>query len=298
MATTAPANNAASPRWSDLPFDLLCDISSRLHVATDYIRFHAVCQPWHDTLPPLPCRPAFLPLLLAPADAIGHQTARCIFSPKCSRRRSAAVQIAVGRRVWVMSLDGASTSFFLLAISRESTSLVNPLSGSTVAALPPLPDGVKYVSGVVYVDGTVFLFGLFPEKMAFWTPIFVALLRPGSTVWTSARTHHRLIHDVRNLDRRPLYGGTWSKSPLERCRVFRYSFHEDVSEFVEQLPAQWNCEAGMWFSPQPDIATTEEIKGRLGALNRKAAKPKQQFAADFRIYVGNLSRKLDSHRLQ
>lgn len=201
MATTAPANNAASPRWSDLPFDLLCDISSRLHVATDYIRFHAVCQPWRDTLPPLPCRPAFLPLLLAPADAIGHQTARCIFSPKCSRRRSAAVEIAVGRRVWVMSLDGASTSFFLLAISRESTSLVNPLSGSTVAALPPLPDGVKYVSGVVSVDGTVFLFGLFPEKMAFWTPIFVALLRPGSTVWTSARTHHRLIHDVRNLDR-------------------------------------------------------------------------------------------------
>lgn len=62
------------------------------------------------------------------------------------------------------------------------------------------------------------------------------------------------------IDRRPLYGGTWSKSPPERCRVFRYSFHEDVSEFVEQLPAQWNCEAGMWFSPQPDIATTEVQK--------------------------------------
>ncbi|KAG2556483.1 hypothetical protein PVAP13_8NG151400 [Panicum virgatum] len=65
-------------------------------------------------------------------------------------------------------------------------------------------------------------------------------------------------------------------------------FHDDTSEFVEQLPAKWNCEAAMWFTPQPVFATTE--KG--------SPKPNQQFGADFRIYVGNLSRKMDSNQLR
>ncbi|RLM70025.1 hypothetical protein C2845_PM17G04390 [Panicum miliaceum] len=102
------------------------------------------------------------------------------------------------------------------------------------------------------------------------------------------------------VDRRPLYWVTWSKSALERCRVFRYSFHDDTTEFVEQLPAKWNCKAVMWFRPQPVFATTEETCDRVEveALNRKAAKPNKQFGADFRIHVGNLSRKVDSNQLR
>lgn len=38
--------------------------------------------------------------------------------------------------------------------------------------------------------------------------------------------------------------------------------------------------------------------GRLGALNKKPAESKQQLDSEFRIYVGNLSRKVDSHRLR
>ncbi|CAM0149753.1 unnamed protein product [Urochloa decumbens] len=54
-----------------------------------------------------------------------------------------------------------------------------------------------------------------------------------------------------------LYGGIWSKSALERCRVFRYNFHNGKSELVEQLPAEWSNEACMWLTPQPSIASTE-----------------------------------------
>ncbi|XP_040376343.1 uncharacterized protein LOC121053470 [Oryza brachyantha] len=59
--------------FSDLPPDLLCDFSGRLHAAADVVRFHAVCRDWRAALdyrqprphPP----PALLPLLLAPAPA-------------------------------------------------------------------------------------------------------------------------------------------------------------------------------------------------------------------------------------
>ncbi|KAL6660750.1 hypothetical protein ACP70R_001785 [Stipagrostis hirtigluma subsp. patula] len=50
----------SSRDWPNLPFDLLRDVSSRLHAAADYLRFHAVCRSWSDTLPPAPSRPAFL----------------------------------------------------------------------------------------------------------------------------------------------------------------------------------------------------------------------------------------------
>ncbi|CAL4985266.1 unnamed protein product [Urochloa decumbens] len=437
-----PATTLASSRWSDL----LRDISRRLHVTGNYVRFHATRKPWRATLPPPSCRPAFLPLLLAPDDGTGYQMAHSIFSPNSGRQRhsSAAVdfEIPVGNRRWVVITNGAATSSWLLANSRESTTLVNPLSGSAVTTLPPLPDGikqwVKHGAGVVSGDGTVFLYGVPPSQMQWHMPIWAALLRPGSSTWTPLKTtcyfdspgrdmerysvtyrHGKIIlwdnsegswtilpteddefestdgdmpyelskkfqcmynvesrgellvacieikadskyykdidsfasalsvsvyslqnkvqgnsklqwvrMDSRSLadrvlflgrpssfamdgmrlgmsggcaylvDRRPLYGGSWSKMAIERCRVFRYSFHDDTAELVEQLPAKWNCRSGMWFTPQPAIATTEEICDRLEHLNRKAGKPKQQFGADFRMYVGNLSRKVDSYQLR
>ncbi|RLN17452.1 hypothetical protein C2845_PM02G15820 [Panicum miliaceum] len=57
-AAPPPDDDAASPRWHDLPLDLVGDIAGRLHAATDYVRFHSVSQPWRHTLPPTPCRPA------------------------------------------------------------------------------------------------------------------------------------------------------------------------------------------------------------------------------------------------
>ncbi|TVU26401.1 hypothetical protein EJB05_28947, partial [Eragrostis curvula] len=51
------------------------------------------------------------------------------------------------------------------------------------------------------------------------------------------------------VDRRPLYGGVWNKLPLKRCRVYKYSFHDDKAELVEQLPPQWNDMACMWITP-------------------------------------------------
>ncbi|CAO2143601.1 unnamed protein product [Urochloa humidicola] len=405
MPSTAPGDDGAFWRWSDLPFDLLCDISCRLHVAGDYIRFHATCKPWRDTLPPPPCRPAFLPYLLAPVDCTGHQTARCIFSPKSGRRQhsAAAVEfdIPVRDRRWVVAdatMDGdAATASCLLARSRESTTLVNPLSGSSLVSLPPLPNGikhwVKHAAGVVSgSDGTVFIYGIPPSQMQWHMPIWAALLRPGSSTWTPLKTNYYLgslerdmerysvtyrdgkiilwdnsegtwtilpteddkfestngripretgksfqcmytvesrgellvacvriktdskyYKDMRDfasdidsfasalsvsvyslqkvqggklmwvrmdnqsladrilflgrpssfamdavrigmsggcayfVDRRTLYGGSWSTMALKRCRVFRYNFHDDTAELVEQLPAKWNQGFGIQF---------------------------------------------------
>ncbi|CAN6335787.1 unnamed protein product [Urochloa humidicola] len=59
-ATTASA--ASAPPWADLPPELLGDISGRLHVTSDNVRFHAVCWAWRVAA----CRrPAQLPAAVA-----------------------------------------------------------------------------------------------------------------------------------------------------------------------------------------------------------------------------------------
>ncbi|CAO2148177.1 unnamed protein product [Urochloa humidicola] len=93
-----------------------------------------------------------------------------------------------------------------------------------------------------------------------------------------------------------LFGGMRSKSPLQRCRVFRYNFRDSKSELVEQLPDGWHDEACMWLTPQPFIASTEEIRERLEASQRRAAEP--QLGPFFRIFVGNLPRKVDCCQLR
>ncbi|XP_062197351.1 uncharacterized protein LOC133900257 [Phragmites australis] len=138
------AGDAASSRWPDLPFDLLRDISCRLHAAVDFVRFHAVCKPWRDTRTPAPCRPALLPWLLAPRprDATGHQAARCIFSSKSRRRRATAAVTPLRDRRWVVSADDGAAAWFL-ATCPESSGLLDPLTGSAATSLPPYPDKIK-----------------------------------------------------------------------------------------------------------------------------------------------------------
>ncbi|WVZ80306.1 hypothetical protein U9M48_027796 [Paspalum notatum var. saurae] len=92
------------------------------------------------------------------------------------------------------------------------------------------------------------------------------------------------------------YGGIWSKSALKRCRLFRYNFIDGKSELVEQLPAEWRDEACTWLTPQPSFASTEEIRERIDPSYRKA--PEAQLGPSFRIYVGNLPKKVDSNRLR
>ncbi|CAN6357912.1 unnamed protein product [Urochloa humidicola] len=82
--TTATAS-AASPPWADLPPELLANIMARLHVASAFVRFHAVCYDWniagHGYDPPS----RLLPWLVAPSsasffDATEEQLCRCVFS--------------------------------------------------------------------------------------------------------------------------------------------------------------------------------------------------------------------------
>ncbi|KAL6658216.1 hypothetical protein ACP70R_003802 [Stipagrostis hirtigluma subsp. patula] len=452
------ATDALSSRWADLPFDLLRDISRRLHVAADFVRFHAVCEPWRDTLPPPPCWPAFLPLLLAPRDEHGHRTARCVFSSSRSSRRrgAAAVEVCIRDRRWVIRAGDGAAASLLTAYPDNASVLAEPFTRSAAATpLPPWSDEIDQWAdraiGAVSGDGTVFLYAFAsPDRWWNYVRTFnMALLRPGDTAWTSVQgifglplhsrsntdicsmayhggkiiqchgcswrvvsaqadgtagdrladgsltdercrefqssylvesrgellwafvrvkseyyTHNDpngycfgfvsgmaralmvsvyalrvaedggepmwVEKDVRSLAgrilflgrpssfavdaarfgrshggcayfvlRRNLFGGMWSKSELRLCRLFKYSFLDDTSELVEQLPAQWNDEACMWLTPQPAIASTEEIRERIKAMNRKATKlDPRQFGAYFRIYVGNLPRRVDSYQLR
>ncbi|KAL6868160.1 hypothetical protein ACP4OV_015005 [Aristida adscensionis] len=188
--STAPAPST----WADLPFDLLLDVSGRLHAAADYVRFHAVCTPWRDTLPPPPRRPAFLPWLIAPRDATGHRRARCVLS-SCSssggRRRRA--DVLVRDRRWVIRADDGAAAAALLAASPGSSSGggdADPLAGSSAAAapLPPLPAKidawVDHAFGSVSGDGSIFLCAIEPK---YESTIALAHLQPSDTAWTSVQ---------------------------------------------------------------------------------------------------------------
>ncbi|XP_072146594.1 uncharacterized protein, partial [Setaria viridis] len=64
-----------------------------------------------------------------------------------------------------------------------------------------------------------------------------------------------------------LYGRTWSKSALERCRVFRYNFNNSKAELVEQLPVEWSDEACMWFNRGGSVVATSGESDVVAVLN-------------------------------
>ncbi|KAJ1257026.1 hypothetical protein BS78_K233300 [Paspalum vaginatum] len=201
-AAADPAEDGVDwrPR-ADLPLDLLRDISRHLHAATDYARFHAVCVPWHDALPPARSRPAFLPWLLAPSDGSGNRKARCVFvSPKSSRRCCAAgTEIVFRDRRWVISTEDGVADSVLTTCRPGSSSgadVNNPLARSAMAAtlLPSLPSDdattlwVDHAVGTVSGDGTIFLYVIDLVSRPYTSPsINVALLRPGDSDWTLVR---------------------------------------------------------------------------------------------------------------
>jgi hypothetical protein len=116
-------------RWSDLPADVVREISSRLWAAVDFVYFHAVCKPWRDSRdPPSPrtTTTQFLPWLLAPAaeKESAHLNFRSVFANTSYR---AALASPLPWRNWVCRADG--TAFWYLTVENLHPSLQDPLTG-------------------------------------------------------------------------------------------------------------------------------------------------------------------------
>ncbi|KAL6658551.1 hypothetical protein ACP70R_004137 [Stipagrostis hirtigluma subsp. patula] len=198
-----PTQDAASSRWPDLPSDLLRDVSGRLHAAADFVRFHAVCRPWRDALPPAPRRRAFLPWLLTPRDAIPHRRGLCVLSSSSSSSASTRPRVAAAGEVrvrdsgWaIRSDDGAAVRLPITPASPhdpDATGHLDPLTGAAAAdpLLPPLPaiaPWVERAAASVAADGAVLLY-------AFDSGIFyAALLRPGDAAWTFVQRNHLILY--------------------------------------------------------------------------------------------------------
>ncbi|KAI5010686.1 hypothetical protein ZWY2020_012823 [Hordeum vulgare] len=122
----------ASGQWAELPADLLRDIACRLHIASDSVRFDAVCRPWRNALED---QELFLPWLLAPSEAGDgspeDQRCRCVFSRTSYRAPGICTR---DRRV--ACADG--TAGWLLSAHKE-LSLVDPLNADPLSLPFPSP---------------------------------------------------------------------------------------------------------------------------------------------------------------
>ncbi|KQK02841.1 uncharacterized protein LOC106866235 [Brachypodium distachyon] len=184
-------------RWPDLAPDLARDISGRLHVADDFVRFHAVCKPWRASRrrdPSTTTRSTLLlPWLLAPAERCPLSPPlklRCVFSGS-SYRASPPPESSAHQMNWVAAADGTAVHYLPIEHEDDPVVLHDPLTGAAAACqLPRLPYRLcrhwgrkdkENPHGVVYGDGTVFLYTIsYEAATVFWA----ALLRPGDAMWT------------------------------------------------------------------------------------------------------------------
>uniref|UniRef100_A0ACD5TSI7 Uncharacterized protein n=1 Tax=Avena sativa TaxID=4498 RepID=A0ACD5TSI7_AVESA len=175
--------------WSDLPPDLLREIAGRLHVAADFVIFHAVCHPWRSSRDQLSGTTAtatqLLPWFVAPTVKHGHASplkARCIFSN--------SIYLMLPRpytrqRHWVYGADGATVGY--LTVKRLLPTLHDPITGA-VTDLPRFPSYFDYPweenpCGIVAGDGTTFIYGTSHDSKGGTTSFRAVLLRPGDTKW-------------------------------------------------------------------------------------------------------------------
>ncbi|CAN6374652.1 unnamed protein product [Urochloa humidicola] len=205
----AASENTSWPRWHNLPSDLLEDISGRLHAAADYARFHAACKPWRYSLPPAARRPTFLSWLLLPraAAATGHRAARCVLSSS-----TATTDLHDRDRTWVIRAEDGVAYWLVAGEKSSGAGLVDPLTGTRAATLPPFPDEiVAWVSradaaaGIIYGNGTIVFYALCPTALyssdgpkvtsnaaaSDLRTLNVALMCPGTcdaAAWTSVQT--------------------------------------------------------------------------------------------------------------
>ncbi|XBH81663.1 hypothetical protein VPH35_107190 [Triticum aestivum] len=178
-------------RWTELPPELLAAISGRLHDATDFVRFHAVCVSWRESLRPQTTvlRPLLFPWLVA-RPSCRRVGLRCVFS-KTSYH--AEVHPSFHELGWVAKADGTAYWFFSHG-GPNNNKLVDPLTGDATPLPPFLHVDDKWniadkSHGVVYGDGTVFLYSFCkpeddPEQGTAYTAIRAAILSPGDTTWT------------------------------------------------------------------------------------------------------------------
>lgn len=153
--STATANAAAAfPCWRDHPFDLLHDISNRLHTSTDYVRLQVLA------------RHASSAILRPNVTAMAPRSERRHRPPQSSMRLLLQVQ-PLGHLQRVPAGDELSLARPPDASSPTNltTAGTNPLAGfASSIALPPYPDEmkswVKRATSMVTGDGTVFLYAL------------------------------------------------------------------------------------------------------------------------------------------
>jgi hypothetical protein len=120
---------SSPPPWADLLPELLHDIASRLHVASDNVRFRAVCRAWRaagDGYSP----PSLLPWLLAPSTVDDNQTedqrCRCVFSHKSYRAPGICVgdrrvAYANGKAAWLVRSSNEETRLALVSADGRLT---------------------------------------------------------------------------------------------------------------------------------------------------------------------------------
>ncbi|KAK1668541.1 hypothetical protein QYE76_056700 [Lolium multiflorum] len=170
--------------WSDLPPDLLCEIAGRLHVATDFVTFHAVCRPWRssrDLLSGTAAVPRLLPWFHALTEKHGQSSP---FKFICNFSKSTYRVLPRQRRNWVCSADGATVGY--LTIKQLRPTLHDPITG----AVTDLPRFWHYTweedpRGIVYRDGSTFLYHISRDAIRRSTIRFrAAALRPGDAEWT------------------------------------------------------------------------------------------------------------------
>ncbi|CAM0878629.1 unnamed protein product [Alopecurus aequalis] len=186
-------------RWSDLPADLLRQIAGSLHVASDFVRFHAVCKPWRRSHKSTSARKKtttdqFLPWLLAPNEPPRYKSLklRCVFS-KCTYLPPgpppAPPSYILGRN-WVGSADGTAVCYFSSDPPAGPT-LHGALTGAALAQLPIFLDDqweVENPRGIIYKDGAVLLYSTrYGARNYTAAEVRVALLRPGDDAWTVIR---------------------------------------------------------------------------------------------------------------
>ncbi|KAM0894958.1 hypothetical protein ACQ4PT_024154 [Festuca glaucescens] len=171
-------------RWSDLPADVVREISSRVWAAVDFVYFHAVCKPWRNSRDPPSLRTTttqFLPWLLAPAEKeSAHLKFRSVFSNASYRATPAS---PLPWKNWVCSADG--TAFWYLTIENLRPSLHDPLTGE-VTHRPLFPCRLNHWEkdnpcSVVYGDGSTFLYKIIRDGDV--VRFQAALLKHGDTEW-------------------------------------------------------------------------------------------------------------------
>ncbi|KAM0829550.1 hypothetical protein ACQ4PT_066807 [Festuca glaucescens] len=177
-------------RWSDLPADVLREISSHVCAAVDFVYFHAVCKPWRSSRDPLSKRTIttqFLPWLLAAADKESTNLRfRCIFS-ESSYHGKPPMPLAAAARNWVSNADGTEVRY--LTVEDLCPTLHDPFTGE-FSRLPDFPEDVRgweeeNPRGVIYSDRTIFLYSIrYHNDDDHRARFRAALLRPGSDKWT------------------------------------------------------------------------------------------------------------------